>query len=119
MAGVMTPNGIIVKQGDSFDIVLQVRQKCGCKPMDLNDCSVKMQCRTQDTNALVIDLTGDIVEPEKGRAIIHISPDQTKIDVGDYNTDIQLTLANGDVHTIFPNNISGVGIFRITQQVTE
>jgi len=44
---------------------------------------------------------------------------QTKINVGDYNTDIQVTLQDGSVNTIFPSNVNQIGVFRVTEQVTK
>ena len=40
-------------------------------------------------------------------------------DPGVYKTDIQLPLKNGDVHTVFPQEINQVGAFIVTEEVTE
>ncbi len=37
----------------------------------------------------------------------------------DEETDIQLTLKNGDVHTIYPQNVNAVAYFKLTPEVTE
>ena len=41
MAGYMTQNGIVVRQGDSFDILLQFRNADG-KAINIQDWQIKM-----------------------------------------------------------------------------
>ena len=50
---------------------------------------------------------------------LYLLANYTDIDPGVYKTDIQLTLKNGDVHTVFPQEINQVGAFIVTEEVTE
>ena len=97
MAGYMTQNGIVVRQGDSFDILLQFRNADG-KAINIQDWQ--------------------ILDVKEGKARIELKPADTGIDAGDYVTDIQVTTDQNDVHTIFPQDVNRVGVFRITEQVT-
>lgn len=111
-----TANLIEVRQGDSFPICFYFhKEKEG---FDLSSCVILMQVR--DENDLVVLQKEAVITDEKeGKAVINLMPtDTANISVGDYKTDIQLTLKNGEVHTIFPADVRKIGIFRITEQVT-
>ena len=116
MTGRIVNNLIEVRQGDSFAINIQVKQKC--KPVNLTGATMLMQVRNQDTNALVFSVTGTPVDVVNGKMALLLTPTQTSATVGDYNTDIQITTADGNVNTIFPANVNQVATFRITEQVT-
>lgn len=120
MAGVILPFMIMVRRGDSFDIVLQLRHDnaTGNPPMDLTDCEVKMTVKTQSDRVLFSKI-GEIFEPLTGRARIKLTSEETNAEVGDYRTDIQLRLKTGDVHTIYPGDVNKTAVFRITREVTE
>ncbi len=117
MAGYMTQNGIVVRQGDSFDIVLQFRDAAG-KAINIQDWQIKMAVYDADKKVLKFGKTGEIFDVEAGKARIELKPADTNIEVGDYVTDIQVVTDQSDVHTIFPQDINRVGVFRITEQVT-
>ena len=116
MTGRIIKNLIEVRQGDSFPINLQISKNN--KPVDLTGFSLLMQVRDKDNN-LMFAIKGTEVEATNGKIALLITPEQTKIAVGDYYTDIQLTGADGSVNTIFPANVNQVATFRITPQVTE
>ena len=116
MAGVILPNMIIVRKGDSFDIVLQFRTDD--KPWDLTDCIVKMTVRN-DEDKVLFTKSGEIFEPASGKARLKILHSDTYIAPADYKTDIQIRLKTGDVHTVYPGDVNKVAVFRITQEVTE
>lgn len=116
MAGIMTPQGITVRQGDSFDIIMNF--KSGRRNFDLTECHIKMAVRN-DNNEVIFSKDGEIIAAASGTARIKINPDDTNNSVGTYKTDIQLTLKNGDVHTIYPQNLNAVAYFKITPEVTE
>lgn len=116
MAGNILPNLIEIRQGDSFD--MPVHFKSDGKDLDITGFLLKMQVR-DNAGKIIISKVGSISDALRGRACISLSATDTNIAVGDYVTDIQVTFANGQVHTIFPQNINAVATFRITEQVTK
>lgn len=117
MTGIVQNNLIAVRQGDSFAINFELKDKC-CKPVDLTGATMLMQVRDADNN-LKFSLSGTPVDAVNGKMALLLTPTQTGIDVGDYKTDIQVTLSDGSVNTIFPANVNQIGVFRVTEQVTE
>lgn len=117
MTGRVYNNLIEVRQGDSFPLNFELKNSKTKKPIDLRSAILQMQVRDKDGN-LKFSLYGSDVDAEHGKMALLISPVQTSIPVGDYVTDIQLTTNDGLVNTIFPSNVSQVGIFRVTAQVT-
>lgn len=109
-------NVIEVRQGDSFTITLNIKRDC--KDVDLTGSKLNMQVRKMDDNQLMFDLLGTEIDIQAGRIALILTPAQTGIDVGDYKTDIQLTTSDGMVNTIFPADVNRIGIFRVTEQVT-
>lgn len=116
MAGIMTPQGITVRKGDSFDILLHF--KLGNHNFDLAECQITMTVR-DDANSVLFTKLGEIIFAASGKARIHLTPDETGFAVGNYKTDIQIVFKNGDVHTIYPQNINAVAYFKLTPDVTE
>lgn len=116
MTGRVVNNLIEVRQGDSFAINFWVER--GCKPVDLTGSTTLMQVRNINSNALVFQATGTLVDGRNGKVAILLTPTETSAAVGDYKTDIQVTLADGSVNTIFPAKVNQIGTFRITEQVT-
>ncbi|MBR6408975.1 MAG: BppU family phage baseplate upper protein [Alphaproteobacteria bacterium] len=116
MTGYVQNNLIAVRQGDSFAINFDLKDKC--KPVDLTGATMLMQVR-DDSGNLMFSVSGTPVDAVNGKMAILLTPSQTKIDVGDYNTDIQVTLQDGSVNTIFPSNVNQIGVFRVTEQVTK
>lgn len=116
MTGRIVNNLIEVRQGDSFAINFFVKR--GCKPVDLTGSTTLMQVRDENNN-LIFSVTGDLVDALNGKVAIILTPTQTGAPVGEYKTDIQTTLADGSVNTIFPANVNQIGTLRITEQVTQ
>ena len=117
MAGRIYNNIIEVRQGDSFDLALRFNKDC--EVLDLTGSVVKMQVRGIDDNLLKFEVTSTIIAAKVGTCLLRITPEQTNMPVGDYYTDIQITLANGAVHTVFPADVQKVGVFKITKQITQ
>lgn len=115
MSGRIVNNLIEVRQGDSFAINLEIKKKC--KPVDLTGATLLMQVRDSNNN-LIFAVNGTDVDIKNGKIALLLTPTQTSAQVGDYNTDIQLTTADGSVNTIFPANVNQIATFRITEQVT-
>ena len=115
MTGTVQNNLITVRQGDSLAINFDLKDKC--KPVDLTGAMMLMQVRDNSDN-LMFSISGTPVDAKDGKMAILLTPVQTGIPVGDYNTDIQVTLADGSVNTIFPANVNQIGVFRVTEQVT-
>lgn len=118
MTGRILPNAnvIEVRQGDSFTITLNIKK--GCKDVDLSGSEIKMQVRRIDDNQLMFELLGTSIDLQVGRIALILTPEMTNIAVGEYKTDIQLSTPDGMVNTIFPADVNKVGIFRVTEQVT-
>ena len=117
MAGYMTSGSIVVRQGDSFDILLHIRNSRGGN-VNLKDCQISMTVKNKENQKIMFTVIGEIVDKENGKAIISLQPQLTDIAVGDYVCDIQIEFSNGDIHTIYPKDINKLGIFTITEQVT-
>ena len=115
MSGTIQNNLITIRQGDSFTINLELKEKC--QPVDLSGASLLMQVRDQNNNVM-FSVEGEPVDILNGKMALVLTPSMTNIALGDYNTDIQLTLADGSVNTIWPSNVNQIGTLRITQQVT-
>ena len=119
MVGRIMPNFIEVRQGDSFTIQLQFKDENGF--IDISGAYLKMQIKTGNDNKTLINKIGVIDDALKGKAHIAITPEDTKkiSPNNDYITDIQITFKNGEVHTIYPQDINQVAKFIISQNVTE
>lgn len=115
MSGTIQNNLITVRQGDSFTLNFEIKEKC--KPVDLTGATMLMQVRDGGNNVM-FSLSGTAVDVKNGKMALLLTPTQTNIAVGDYVTDIQLTMPDGSVNTIFPANVNAVATFRITEQVT-
>ncbi len=116
MAGILRPGSITVRRGDSFDIVLHLMS--GGRDFDLDACSVKMSVKNE-TGQLLLSKTGEIFASAEGKARLKLTAADTNLVPGTYRTDIQVTFKNGDVHTVFPQDINQVGVLIITPDVTE
>jgi len=119
MSGRIMPNFMEVRQGDNFNIRLQFKNKQSF--VNIKDALIKMQVRALDDNRVVFTKTGEVDDAENGKAHIAIVPADTQdLDLKtSYITDIQVTFANGEVHTIYPQDVNKVASFIITQNVTE
>lgn len=115
MSGRVINNLIEIRQGDSFAMNFQIKNKC--QPVDLTGAEMLMQVRDENNN-LMFTLSGTDVDVKNGKMVLLFTPTQTSIPVGDYVTDIQITTADGSVNTIFPADVNQIGTFRITDQVT-
>ena len=115
MSGTISENLITVRQGDSFAINFELKEKC--EPVDLTGATMLMQVR-DDSGNLMFSINGTPVDAVNGKIAILLTPLQTNIAVGDYNTDIQVTLSDGSVNTIYPANPNQIATFRVTEQIT-
>lgn len=118
MVGVMNSCGLIVRQGDSFDVVMQFKDK-NAAGLNISGWEIKMQVRGRENGEKKFTVSGEIIDENSGKARIKLNPEQTSMAVGDYDCDIQVTLDQNDVHTIWPQNVNQIGLFRITKQITE
>lgn len=119
MVGKIMPNFIAVRQGDSFTIQTQFKNDDGY--IDITGAILKMQVKIAENNQNVLIKSGVIDDAEKGKAHISILPEDTKkmSPSINYVTDIQITFANGEVHTIYPQDINKVAAFIVSKNVTE
>ena len=116
MSGILNSRGITVRKGDSFTIVLRFKTEQGL--LDISNAKIKMDVKDMD-NKLLFSKAGQITDALNGLAGIELTPQDTNLEEGDYKTDSQITYANGQVHTIFPQDINKVAYFKVTGQVTE
>ncbi len=68
MAGYMTSNGIVVRQGDSFDILLHLRDSRS-KDVDLSGCVLRMTVKDQEKTRSCLRRKEKFLMPEKGRPL--------------------------------------------------
>lgn len=118
MTGRILQNGnvIEVRQGDSFSIKINIHKGEG--DFDLTGSEVTMQVRKMDDNELKFSKLATEIDIQKGLVALILTPDDTSIEVGEYKTDIQLSTPDGQINTIFPSDVNKIGIFRVTEQVT-
>lgn len=116
MSGALHPNGITVRRGDNFTINLHFKDESG--DINMTGAAVKMSAAKED-GTKVLAKNGVISDAVHGLAVIELLPEDTDIEEGDYQADIQVCMPNGQIHTIFPQNINSLAYFKITPQVTE
>lgn len=114
MTGMMTRNGILIRQGDSYDIVMHFKSKNG-EDFDISGAEISLNVKSE--GELLFCVAGELVEPTHGKALIKILPQHTSVDVGKYEANIKVVFANGDVHTIFPQDITKNAVFEISEGV--
>ena len=119
MVGRILPQMIEVKQGYIFNIQLQFNGSDGF--IDIKGSELKIEVRNNIDNKVLLSKKGIIDDAIKGKAHLSIIPADTKnlSSEGEYITDIQITFANGEVHTIYPGDVSKVASFVVSQNVTE
>lgn len=110
-------NIITVRQGDSYDLYFQFRTSCGT-PIDMTNSVIKMQA-VNESEEPVLTKTAETIDIKKGLFCLTLTPSETNIDVGDYQTDIQFQMPDGRINTFFPSDVNKVGILRITKQITK
>ena len=115
MAGIMTRNGILIRRGDSYDIAMHFKNKNG-GDFDISGAQIVLCVKNGDD--LLFELSAELAEPQHGKAIIKILPQYTDIDAGKYEANIKIMLANGAVHTIFPQDLTKNAIFEISEGVS-
>ena len=115
MTGMMTPNGILVRQGDSFDIAMHFKQKDGT-PLNISGSQIFLDVKN-DEDSNILHISGDITDATRGDAVIKITPQHSALAIGTYEANIKIIFANGDVHTIFPQDLSQNAVFQISEGV--
>ena len=115
MTGTMTPDGILVRQGDSFDIAMRFKHKDGT-PLDISGSQIFLDAKDNEENT-ILHINGEIIDALQGQAVIKITPQHSSLDVGTYEANIKIMFANGDVHTVFPQDISHNALLRISEGV--
>ncbi len=117
MAGIMTPNSILVRRGDSFDISMQFKDKQG-EALDISGASVVMAVQN-GSGVFLYKIAGEIVDAAQGKVRLKITPQHSTMEPGDYAANIQVVFRNGDVHTIFPQDITANALFKIGKEVSD
>ncbi len=111
MTNQLTANSITVTQGDSMPILLSFNQ-------DISRSTVSMQVR-DNTDTIIIDkrITKHL-NPLKGETLIELTPQDTSVPVGTYQTDMEITFADGSNYTFYPPHIGQTACLHITKQIT-
>ena len=117
MAGIMTHNSILIRRGDSFDIVMQFKNKNGA-PLDISESKILLTVQDKD-KILKFKIIGEIIDGVNGKARIKILPKHSGQEVGIYAANIEIIFKNGDVHTIFPQDLTSNAIFQISDEVSD
>lgn len=115
MTSKITDKYIAITQGDSFTLPITF------KGVDITGAQVRMQVRTKDdkSSLLIDECVTEHLKPKEGKTYIRLKPTQTNIPVGIYETDIELTMPNGDRKTFYPPKVGVVAEFRVTKQITK
>ena len=117
MTGRILQNGnvIEVKQGDSFTIIMNITKNNS--KINLSGARVDMQVR-DDEGSVKFNLSSTPIDAENGKFVLSLAPAHTNIPLGSYKTDIKLITPDGGVNTIFPSDVTKIGVLRITESVT-
>lgn len=117
MTGRILQNGnvIEVRQGDSFTIIMNITKNNS--KINLSGARVDMQVR-DDEGSVKFNLSSTPIDAENGKFVLSLAPAHTNIPLGSYKTDIKLITPDGGVNTIFPADVTKIGILRITESVT-
>lgn len=91
-----------VKRGDTW--IFSFLWKNNNTPIDLSDCTAKMQIRRKKTRSLLIEAdsnSGVIIEGTLGKVTITFSADlTTTVEPGQHETDLQVTFTStGEVRS--------------------
>lgn len=117
MSGKLTRNGITIRRGDSFNIVMQF--KAANENFDLTNSEIRMSVRNPQNGKLLFpDKKAELINAKEGKSRLCITAQDTSVTPGEYETDIQIILPNGDVHTIYPQDLCKPAYFVITPDVT-
>lgn len=116
MSGILSSSGVIIRRGDSFSINLHFTENG--EDFNLAGTALKM-CAAKEDGSKIMQKDGVISDAGRGLASIELTPQETDIEPGEYLTDIQITLPDGQVHTIFPQDVNTLAYLKITPQVTE
>lgn len=117
MAGIMTPNSILVRRGDSFDIVMQFKDKKG-GGLDISGATVAMTVQNGN-GTFLYKIDGEITDAVQGKVRLKITSQHSRLEPGDYAANIQIVFKNGDVHTIFPQDMTTNALFKISREVAD
>ncbi len=116
MTGFINSRGITVRQGNSFTIIMRFKLPDG----DLNISGLALQmCVRDDNDKIILNKSGAVSDAAHGTAVIELTPQDTNLPLGQYKTDIKATFADGQVHTVYPQNINAVAYFNVTEEVSK
>ena len=85
--------------------------------INLSGARVDMQVR-DDEGSVKFNLSSTPIDAENGKFVLSLAPAHTNIPLGSYKTDIKLITPDGGVNTIFPSDVTKIGVLRITESVT-
>ncbi len=89
-----------LKRGDTWTLTFVVGQALGGPPLDLTGGSAALQVRHPLTEALVAVPDSVVLTPLTGTVTLTFGPATTRaVAVGTYLTDLELTLADGQVRS--------------------
>lgn len=110
-------NPITIYRGDSYPIVLTIKDSATSLPLDLTSCSLLLTVDTlenpPDATTKVFQVVGVLdADPTTGVVVFTPTTADTAV-AGDYYYDVQLTDADGNVRTIVKST------FTVTMDITK
>ena len=122
MTSRMTTTGIVITQGDTLNIPLKFAFNQGSNkvPVDLTNAVLRMQVRsTADGQPLIKKEVSEHTYPDQGITVFQLTPEDTKIPVGTYYTDIEIQFIDGQKFTFYPPKAGCKAYFKVTEQFTK
>ncbi|NCB49150.1 MAG: hypothetical protein EOM53_00495 [Alphaproteobacteria bacterium] len=114
MSHKITPDGISITQGDSLYLPITFNG------MDITNATLNMQVSSQDLKTLFIDKkVSTHIDAANGKTALNLMPSDINIPVGDYVTDMELCLLDGQILTFYPERTEKQAFFRVLAQVTK
>ena len=113
MALTIIGNDIYIRQGDSGVINLDFN-------IDITGATIYFTAKSSidDTENVLQKVVTTHSDPVNGITAISLNSSDTDISAGEYVYDIQINLADGAVHTVYPSNPNKIGKLFITKGVS-
>lgn len=113
MALTISGNDIYIKKGDSGAINLDFN-------IDITGSTVYFTAKTSldDSESVIQKTVTTHSNPSEGITSITLTSSDTNISAGEYYFDIQINLADGNVHTVYPSDPNKQGRLHITKGVS-
>ncbi len=112
MTSKITATNITVTQGDTLPILLTFNQ-------DITRAVIAMQVRDENNQIVINKTVTEHLKPTTGETLLTLTPQDTSIPVGTYQTDMEITFPDGSNYTFYPPHIGKPACFHVTEQITQ